>query len=59
MCPLHVGSAAGTSVPLPGRAQEAADLRDTFSALRLAVKATEQGRHRADAAGDLLADRPF
>jgi hypothetical protein len=60
MCPLHrarFGRSAASF--LPGRTQEAPDLRDTLSALGLTVKATEQRRDRADAAGGDLLDLPF
>jgi hypothetical protein len=60
MCPLHrVRFGRSAASFLPGCTQEAPDLRDTFSALGLAVKATEQRRYGADAAGGELVDLPF
>jgi hypothetical protein len=49
MCPLHLaGSGAGAASPLPGDAQTRPNFGDTLSALRLAVKALKQNRHRGD-----------
>jgi hypothetical protein len=60
MRPLHLaGSVTRAAIALPNDSEKSPDLRDTFSALRLAVKAAEQCRHRGDAAGGHLADLPL
>jgi hypothetical protein len=57
MRPLHLaGSGARAAIALPGGAQKSPDFRDTFSALRLAVKALKQNRHRTDAGRSQLVD---
>jgi len=56
MCP---SIRSGPAPRFPGSAQEAPDFRDTLSALRLAVKATEQLRDRRDAIVNDLVDLPL
>jgi len=47
---------AGRTAPLPGLVDDAANLGDTFSALRTAVKATEQAADGGHAAIGYLVD---
>jgi len=60
MRPLRLaGSVTRAAIALPDDSEKSPDLRDTFSALRLAVKPAEQGGHRGDATGGDFVDLPF